>query len=180
MTKAAMFWIDGIEETEAVAPADLLRRAGVELRIVSLMGAACTVVGKHGLGLACEQTLDEFDGQVDMLILPGGTIDYLEHPDFLAVLRQAYADGKRLAAICAAPAVFGKLGLLQGKKAVCYPGMESHLEGAELVEQPVVTDGNITTAKGPGVSIAFGLELIRVLLGEEQARQVARDFIVDM
>lgn len=177
MSKAAYFLIDGFEETEGVAPIDILRRGGVQVQIVSLNGESKMVTGKHGIVFQAEATLADWDEDVDILITPGGTIAYLDHEDYLNALREAEQKGRRLAAICAAPAVFGKLGFVQGKKAVIYPGMESYLEGAELADAPVITDGNITTGKGPGLSIAFGLELLTLLEGKEAADRVKADFL---
>lgn len=177
MSKAAYFLIDGFEETEGIAPIDILRRGGVQVQIVSLNGDSRTVTGKHGIVVQAEATLSDWEQDVDMLITPGGTTAYLDHGDYLTVLQDAEKNGRRLAAICAAPAVFGKLGFVKGKKAVIYPGMESYLEGAEVVDEPVVTDGKITTGKGPGLSISFGFELLTLLEGKETADKVKANFL---
>jgi DJ-1 family protein len=179
MAKAAIFWIDGLEETEAVTIADLLRRGSVELQIVSLMDST-TVTGKHDIALGCDKLLAELDTDVEMYIIPGGTIDYLQHADFLDVLKEGHAEGKKMAAICAAPAVFGSLGFLQDKRAACYPGMEGYMKGATVIDATVVTDGNITTSQGPATAIDFGLELLRILEGEAVSKKIATDFLASV
>lgn len=177
MTKLAYFLIDGFEETEAVTPIDILRRGGVQVQIVSLNGEKKGVLSKHSISILAEATLEDWDQEVDMLAFPGGTIAYLEHPEFLALLEKNAKRGRRMGAICAAPAVFGRLGFLEGKKAVIYPGMESYIEGADILDVPVVTDGLFTTSKGPGTSIAFGLELLALLEGKDTADRVKADFL---
>ena len=141
MSKVAYFLIDGCEETEAVTPIDILRRGGVQVQMVSLNGEKKSVLSKHNISILAEATLEDWDQEVDMMALTGGTIAYLEQPDFMALLQENAKKGWRWAAICAEPAVFGKLGFWQGKKAVMYPGKESYIAGAEIVEAPVGTDG---------------------------------------
>lgn len=177
MAKAAYFLIDGFEETEAVTPVDILRRGGVQVQLVSLNGDEKEVVSKHGIHIKAEATLNDWDQNVDMLIIPGGTIAYLEHPAFLAMLEENAKRGRRMAAICAAPSVFGKLGFLEGKKAVIFPGMESYIEGAEVLDLPVITDGLFTTSRGPGTSVPFGLELLALLEGKETSNKVKDEFL---
>lgn len=178
MKKAATFWLDGIEEVEAVTPVDLLRRVGIQVQLFSLENRL-EIVGKQDIRLTCDALISDYPLDADLIFFPGGTIAYLDKEEFLAMLREEHNAGKHLAAICAAPAVFGRLGFLQGKKAICYPGMESYLTGATVVDVPVITDGNITTSKGPGTAVAFGLELVRLLTDQSTANILAKDFIVE-
>lgn len=177
MSKAALFVIDGFEEVEGITPLDILRRGGVEVQLVSLNGRKKEVVSKNKVRITAEATLEDWDADVDMVIIPGGTIAYLEHDAFLDVLRAHRATDRRMAAICAAPAVFGQLGFLEGKRAVCYPGMEGYLKGAILQNENVVTDGLITTSKGPGTAVPFALELLALLEGKEVADSIRAEFL---
>ena len=119
-------------------------------------------------------------GQADLLVLPGGmpgTLHLGEHQGLAKLLGDFSARGKRIAAICAAPSVLGGLGLLKGKKAVCYPGFEDKLTGAAVETKEVVTDGNITTSRGLGTAIPFALELISLLFGEEKAEEIRKSVV---
>ena len=163
---------DGFEEVEALTPLDLLRRAGAEITTVGIQGNTAT--GSHGITVACDITADAMDlSAADMLILPGGMpgskhLDACHYVD--TAIEAVMKKGGRLAAICAAPLILGRRGLLDGKHAVCYPGFESELRGAVISKKAgVVTDGNITTAKGMGVAFEFGIELVRLLFGKEKA-----------
>ena len=176
MSKVYVFLADGCEEIEALTPVDLLRRAGNEVCTVSVMGRQ-TVCGSHGIAIGADAILEEAslaDG--DLFVMPG-TKHLLENQTLAALLKQKYGEGKRLAAICAAPWVLGNLGMLQGRRAVCYPGMEEHLTGAAALSVPVVTDGPVTTARGVGAAIDFALELIRLLNGEEKAVAVKEEVV---
>ena len=115
-----------------------------------------------------------------MLVVPGGTIAYTEHEGLLELVRRYDAGHKFLAAICAAPAVFGKAGILSGKRAVCYPGMESWLAGAVVGKEIVETDGHITTAKGPATTPFFALRLLEFLRGKEVADEVSKAFLIPL
>ncbi|MDR2405269.1 MAG: DJ-1/PfpI family protein [Deltaproteobacteria bacterium] len=172
MPKAALFIINGFEEIEAITVADLLRRASVQTDIVSLSDGI-SVKGRSNIEVKADKLFKDIKAQnYDMLIIPGGTPAYADHKPFMDVIADAAKSGKKLAAICVAPIVFGILGLLKGKKAVCYPGAEDKLEGAKVLKVPVVTDGNITTSRGPGTSALFALELIRILVNQETADKV--------
>ncbi|MDR2709964.1 MAG: DJ-1/PfpI family protein [Burkholderiales bacterium] len=180
MARAALFLIDGFEETEALCTADILRRGDVDVALVSLDGQP-TVRGKHHIAVVADTLFEDLgDADFDMLILPGGTIAYLDHAPLLAYLQTHDQAGKLLAAICAAPAVFGTLGMLKDKAAVCYPGMEGYLTGARLNQKEVETDGHITTSKGPGTTIPFALRLLTILQGKSVAQRVAENFLVSM
>ena len=171
-----MFLADGFEEVEALTPLDLLRRAGAEILTVGIQGTTAT--GAHGITFACDITAEEMDlSAVDTVILPGGmpgttNLDACRYVD--AAIEAVTKKGGRLAAICAAPLILGKRGLLEGKHAVCYPGFEKELRGAHICETAgVVTDGSITTAKGMGVAFEFGIELVRLLFGQGKADAIA-------
>ena len=172
MAKIYVFLADGCEEIEALTPVDLLRRAGNEVCTVSVMGRQ-TVCGSHGIAIGADAILEEAslaDG--DLFVLPGGmpgTKHLLENQTLAALLEQKYGEGKRLAAICAAPSILGEMDLLKGRTATCYPGFEDMLHGASHTLQGVVTDGNITTARGLGYALDLGLELVRLLLGSQHA-----------
>lgn len=156
----------GFEEAEALVPADLLRRAGIETELVSLSGTP--VPGGHGVTVTADIALDKLDlEKADMIVLPGGGLG-VKHlgaePAVEALVREAAARGLWIAAICAAPTLLGRWGLLAGKKAVCYPGFEEQLTGAQV--QPgssVVTDGNIITGRAAGSAFDFGAALIQAL-----------------
>ncbi|WP_424244492.1 4-methyl-5(b-hydroxyethyl)-thiazole monophosphate biosynthesis [Elusimicrobium posterum] len=180
MSKAALFLIDGFEETEAVVTIDLLRRAGVEVSVVSLTGKI-TVPGKHAISINADILFDEIkDKTFDMLIIPGGTINYMDHEGLVELVKKQHNAGQKLAAICAAPAVFGKAGILDGYKAVIFPGMTEYLgKGAVYTETNVITDRNITTGRGPAAAMLFGAELIGILEGKEVMEQVKKKFLLD-
>lgn len=172
-----MFLADGFEEVEALCPLDILRRAGLEVTTVGI--GKDTITGAHGITVQADiPDVMYRDSSPDMLILPGGmpgSTNLDESKTVDAALRAAARKGAYLCAICAAPMVLGKRGYLKGKNAVCYPEFEKHLEGATVSEaETVVRDGNIITAKGMGVALEFGLELVRVLKDDETAEQIRR------
>ncbi len=176
--KIAVFLADGFEEVEAIAPVDICRRAGIEVLTVSIMGDSKRVMGSHGIPVEADALFSktEFD-DFDMLVLPGGTVgtqNLRACEPLCELFRQAGGQNRRLAAICAAPSILGSLGLLKGYAACCYPGFESSLEGADVkAGEKVVTDRNIITGRGMGVSIDFGLAIVKALLGEEAALRIS-------
>ena len=175
--RAALFMIGGFEETEALVTVDILRRGSVDVTTVSL-GAGKSLTGRSAITVETDKMFGEVENETfDMVIIPGGTLAYKDHAGLLDVVKRHHDAGRQLAAICAAPAVFGVLGLLGGKRAVIYPSLEDWLKGAVVSDEEVVTDGSITTAKGPGVTMHFALRLLEILNGEECAKEVARDFI---
>lgn len=179
MPLVALFLIDGFEETEAIATADILRRGGLDVTLTSLENER-TVRGKHGIPVIADTMLSDLrEDSCDMLVLPGGTTEYLNRPDFLALLQRHGENGKAIAAICAAPAVLGRLGMLQGKRAVCYPGMEEDLRSATRSPKNVEMDGTLITGLGPGATIAFALRVVESLQGKAKADDVARAFLFD-
>jgi 4-methyl-5(b-hydroxyethyl)-thiazole monophosphate biosynthesis len=173
MGKVYAFMADGMEEVECLAVVDMLRRAGVPTETVSIMGRK-NVVSSHQVSIEADILWEEAEeAEADILFLPGGmpgTTNLGSHKGLCELLKKHNKEGKHLAAICAAPSVLGDLGLLEGKKATCYPGFESHLTGATYTSQGVVTDGTVTTARGVGFAIDLGLELVRILKGEEKAQ----------
>jgi 4-methyl-5(b-hydroxyethyl)-thiazole monophosphate biosynthesis len=175
--RVALFMIDGFEETEALCTVDILRRADFDVTTVSL-GNEKWLVGRSGIKVEADAMFSGVsDKNFDMLVIPGGTIAYAEHGGLLELVREHNAKGRKLAAICAAPVVFAKLGLLRGRRALIYPGMEEYLEGALPSSKIVETDGNITTSKGPGTTVYFALRLVEELAGRETADIVADKFI---
>ena len=171
----------GFEESEAIVPADMLRRAGVEVALTSLGGPAVT--GGHGITVTADTTLAELEQEkLEMLIVPGGLggVESIQADvRALALIQHCYEQGCWLAAICAGPTILANLGLLDRRKAVCYPGMED-LMGSAVVQKgsPVVVDGHIVTGEGPGSALPFGLKLVEVLKGPAAAQQV-RDAVHD-
>ena len=176
MSKAYMFFADGFEEIEALAVVDILRRGGVETAMVSITGKEY-VTGSHKIVIKCDMLFDESDfSDGDVLVLPGGmpgTNGLMAHSGLRDLLFEYRDAEKYLAAICAAPSVLGMNGLLRGRKAICFPGFEDKLLGAQVMTDKVVTDGNIITAKGMGVAIELGLAILKALEGEETARKIA-------
>ncbi len=166
-----LFLAEGFEEIEALTPVDMLRRAGKEIVTVGI--GSKTVVGAHGIPVVADMSEEEFsDASPEMIILPGGmpgTLNLDASQTVHTAIDCALASNAYIAAICAAPTVLGKRGLLVGKKATCYPGMEDGLTGAILSEKTVVRDGRIITAAGMGAALAFSLELISALCGEDKA-----------
>lgn len=164
---------DGFEEIEALAPLDILRRAGVEVRSVGITGKS--VKGAHGIAIEADITPAEATEKMDMLILPGGMpgADNLDaSPDVSILLDRAVSSGAYVAAICAAPKILGQRGLLSGKHAVCYPGYEELLLGAIVDREPVTTDGKFITARGAGVAVEFALTLASILTSPEKAAAI--------
>ena len=165
----------GFEEAEALVPADLLRRAGISVSLLGLEGTAVT--GSHGITVAADGTLEKLDlSQAEMIVLPGGlggVNALLQSATVPALLQEGVDRGIWLAAICAAPTIFARFGLLKDRRAVCYPGMEAQLTGAiPCPQEGVVVDGNIVTARAAGSAFDFGLRLISLLQDETAAEQV--------
>ena len=171
-----MLFADGFEEIEAIETLDILRRCGIEAAMVSLGGE--TVVGAHGVRIVPDMMIDEVDvDMMDALILPGGAPGYqnLDMSDAVhSLINTALTTGKYLCAICAAPSILGKKQILSGKRAVCFPGFEKYLYGAEVTGERVVRDGRIITSKGAGTAADFGFEIAACLVGAEKAAEVRK------
>ncbi len=181
--KAIVFLADGFEEVEGLTVVDLLRRAEIQVETVSIMNSKSNKVeGRSHITVRADLMFDEADFKnADLLVLPGGQpgTTYLgEHEGVKKLLMDANAAGRKIAAICAAPSVFGKYGILDGRRATVYPGMENRLGKAEVViNEEVVVDGHITTSRGAGTAVPFALELIRQLRGEEIAESVRKSIV---
>ena len=163
MAKTAIFLADGFEEIEALTVVDLLRRAGIEITTASIMGRK-EVTGSHNITVVADALFEDIDfDTTDMLILPGGqpgTTNLYNFEPLKEKITEFDKKGKMLCAICAAPTVFGKMGLLNGQKACCYPGCEVDLLGADVQTTPVTEDGHFITSRGMGTAIEFGLAII--------------------
>lgn len=173
----SVFLANGFEEIEALAVVDVLRRANVEVVTVGV-GTAVSC-GAHGMSVCADIAETDLDlSKIKGVVLPGGmpgALNLEKSAVVMDALRHAVDHNLLVGAICAAPSILGRAGYLQGKKATCYPGFESELTGAILVDDAVLTDGNITTACGPGVAIDFALELVRVLVSAEKAEEIRRE-----
>ena len=178
----AVLLANGFEEIEALCPADLLMRAGKDVRLVSISGDR-KVVGTHKVEICADTTLDMIDrDEIELLFLPGGMpgAENLYNSEKVRELVLYMNENKRpIAAICAAPLVLGRLGILKGKKATCYPGFEDELKGAVLSELPTVTDKNIITGAGMGASFALGIAAIELLCGKETADRIRASTMID-
>lgn len=169
-----VFLANGFEETEALATVDVLRRAEFNVRTVGVGGKRIT--GAHGIVVEADwEERDVTTDDLDAVVLPGGmpgTLNLEKSPIVQACVRYCVRNNLILGAICAAPSILGHMGLLQGKKAVCFPGFESQLTGAELADAPVCTDGLLVTARGAGVAVEFALELVSQLSGKKTAEKI--------
>ncbi len=171
----------GFEETEAIAPIDLLRRAGAEVMTVGINGK--TIVGGHGIGVCADIAVEEMDlTAMDMIMLPGGlggVASVKGSPLALEAVRFAHENGKWIAAICAAPTVLAMLGITDGKHATCYPGCETDMGSAIMEENKAcVLDGRLITGTSAGCAIPFGLALVAALKGQEKADEVAAQIVI--
>jgi len=180
MKKALMLFAQGYETVEALMVVDLLRRGGVGLDMVSITEEEF-VASAQGVNIQMDMTLGEVEPmEYDAVILPGGMPGTNHLKESVAVEKLVLAmneAGKIVSAICAAPGVLGKYGLLQGKKACSYPDHEVYLEGAEVVKTPVAIDGNIITSRGLGTAMEFGFALLTALEGQEVSDQVKEAII---
>ena len=171
----------GFEETEAIAPLDLLRRAGVQILTVGINGK--TVCGSHGIGIETDITLEELDlTNLEMVIIPGGlggVASVRASKEAMAALAFAWENDKYVAAICAGPTVLADLHITDGKNATCYPGCESGMGNAIVAENAAaVRDGKLITGTSAGCAVKFGLELISALKGEETAKVIADQIVI--
>ena len=171
MSKLGIFMADGCEEIEGLTVVDLVRRAGIEIEMISVSGEK-TVTGSS----KADADFASYDG----IVLPGGmpgTTHLMEDDTVNRVIKEFATSGKLVAAICAAPSVLGNAGLLVGKKATCYPGVEGKLTGADFVTDPVAKDGNIITSRGLGTAIEFAAEIVAYLLDESAAKSLKESVV---
>lgn len=171
----------GFEEIEAIAPLDLLRRAGVEVLTVGLNGK--TVYGSHRIGIEADITVEQIDlTALEMIILPGGlggVASISACPEAISVLRFAYENNKFVAAICAGPTILAGLGITDGKNATCYPGFEEKMGRAKMLsDKAAVRDGKMITGASAGCAIAFGLELVAALKGQDIADKIKNQIVI--
>ena len=175
-----VFLAEGFEETEAIAPIDMLRRAKQNVATVGVTGKVVT--GSHGVPVNADITAEELKigGDMEMIVLPGGMPGTLneEASDIVqAAIDYCVENDRWIGAICAAPSILGHRGILRGKTAVCYPGFEERLAGARIGNGKVAVDGNITTSRGVGTAIAFAAALIEQLESKEKAEEIKKSII---
>lgn len=180
----AVFLAEGVEEIEALTVVDLLYRAGIPCETVSITNSS-TVTSSHDVSIVCDREIDDtrFDfDDYDMIVLPGGmpgTTHLGECDDLTDQVTRFARSGRQVAAICAAPTILANLGLLEGKRATCFPDLQNKLveAGATLCQDEVVVDGNITTSKGMGTAIAFGLAIVAHYRGQDVADELGRKIV---
>ena len=182
MSKAYILMADGVEEVEAIATADVLKRAGVEVELIGITPLKMAVDGSHGIRIMVHDffngdvnyALDRF-GNADAVILPGGkagTENLSKSQEVAELVKKYYDDGKHVCAICAAPTVLAACGILDGLEATCYPGFETKLADAIYVNEPVKVTGTVITGRSMGTAIDFGLAIAKALVGSETAAKV--------
>ena len=174
---AIIILADGFEEVEAITPIDMLRRAGIKVTLIGL--TSLDVRGSHDIIVKTDMLFDSFSGDFDALILPGGPghKNLLDSQKIIRLVVNAHRQNKLCAAICAAPSVLGKAGIMKGKKATCFPGYEDTLGGAIFVDKKAVTDNNIITSRGAGTAVDFALEIITWLIDKNTADSVAAKIV---
>lgn len=181
MKSICIFLAEGFEEIEALFPLDIVRRGGLSVKTVSVTGER-VVTGAHGVPVVADILFEELTADaVEMIVLPGGlpgATNLDAHGGLSDLILSFAADRKPLAAICAAPLVFGNRGLLKGKKATCYPGFEKYLEGAEYTARMVEVTDNFILGKGPGAAAEFGFAILKKYAGEEKALEVKKGMLL--
>ena len=170
MAKVYEFLADGFEEVEGLAPVDILRRGGVDVKTVSVTGTEY-VETSHGITVKADLRIEDADlSDADMLLLPGGlpgATNLRDHAGVCAALKAQAAKGGRIGAICAAPLVLGGLGLLEGRRATCYPGFEKYMTGADYPRELFTVDGNIITGEGPAATLPYSYAILRMFKGDD-------------
>lgn len=170
-----VFLANGFEETEAIAPIDMMRRAKLDVATVGVSGELIT--SSHNITVKPDIQLSEVDyTKIEGVVLPGGmpgTLNLEASEDVIKAVKYCYENNLLTAAICAAPSIFGHLGMLDGKKATCFPGFENDLLGAEYTANHTETDGMIITAKGAGCAVEFGYAIVSKAVSKEAADSVA-------
>ena len=182
MKRIAVFFGTGFEEIEALTVVDICRRCGLEVDMVSIMEEA-GVTGSHGIRVEMDKVFAQADfSEYDMLVLPGGMpgTKHLEaHEGLMEQIDAFYAAGKYIAAICAAPSIFGHRGILKGRRACCYPSFESHLEGAQVTAGPVEISDHVVTSRGMGTAIDFALAIAGIFCGSGKAQEMAQSIVYE-
>ncbi len=181
MKKIIVFLATGFEEIEAITPVDVWRRAGFDVKTISVTGEK-TVTGSHGIPVIADYLFEKsICKDADLLFLPGGmpgSANLDKHEGLRSVILDFNKENKYITAICAAPFVLGHNGILIDKKATCYPGYEKELSGAEATGKSIEKDGKIITGKGPGVAMKFALEIVSVLKTNSDADKLAEQMQV--
>ena len=176
MAKVYEFLATGFEDIEALIPLDIMRRSGVDFKTVSVTGSL-VVESAHGVKIEADMLIEDADfGDADLLMLPGGlpgATNLNAHAGVRKALVEHNVRGKMIGAICAAPMVLGGLGMLEGKRATCYPGFEKYLEGAEYTNELCTVDGNITTGEGPAAALPYAYKLLAALTDAKTADGIA-------
>ena len=177
MSKIGIFMADGCEEIEGLTVVDIVRRAKMDITMISVNGKR-EVTSSHGVTFLADAVAEEVDyGALDGIVLPGGmpgTLHLLDHAAVNEVIKKFAGEGKLVAAICAAPSILASLGLLEGRNATAHAGFQDKLAGAIVHDEEVVVDGNITTSYGLGGAIPFALELVRQLAGPAEADRIQK------
>jgi len=172
----ALLLAPGFEEVEAVTPADFLRRAGIDVRLVGIGGRL--IEGSHGIRVQADLELGELPADVEGVIVPGGlpgATNVAASPQAMELIRRLHEQGRLVAAICAAPAVvLEPAGVLKGRRVTGYPGTESDIASGRFVQNRVVVDGNVVCSRGPGTAAEFAIKLIELIAGREKAQEVHR------
>ena len=180
--KVYVHFAEGFEEIEAVSTVDVLRRAGIETQMISVTGDKI-VTGAHGIQIKTDILFDQADyNNCDMIVLPGGmpgTTNLGRHQGLTDKIRTFAEEGKWLAAICAAPIVFGQMGLLKGRTAVVFPGNEEKLIGAKIGRHTVEVDGKFITSRGPGTALDFALTIVEILRDKAAAKSLRQSMLVE-
>ena len=171
-----VFLADGFEEIEALSPVDILRRGGVDVKTVGI--GSDKITGSHGITVPCDLSEKEVSlDNIEAIVLPGGmpgTVNLEKSDTVNNAIDFAYQNGKIIGAICAAPSIIGKKGMLSGKNATCFPGFEQYLLDAHILDLPVVSDGNIITSCGAGAALEFGFYLLEALKDKSTASSLRR------
>ena len=180
--KTAVIFAEGFEEVEAIAVVDVIRRAKIECTIISVSEQKI-VSSARNIKVVTDKLLSEVNiDEYGMLILPGGmpgTKNLAENKELESIILKFKKENKMLAAICAAPTVYGNLGLLKGEKAVCYPGCEANLIGAEVLMDKVVVSNQFITSRGAGTALEFGLKIVEYIKGKDEADTIAKAIILE-
>lgn len=178
---AILFLANGFEEIEAISVIDILRRAEIDIKTVGISDEYIT--GAHGIKIKCD-IKDErfvFCDDIQVIIFPGGmpgTLNLQNSKLIKNVIKIALDKKIYIAAICAAPIILGQLGVLDGKKAICYPGFESQILKANIYDQPICVDEKFITAKGPGVAVNFALKIVEVLKGRDIVKNLEKELCI--